>query len=75
MVLVASAGDLDTTGSAVRAHVRLIHETALDYSVDAELTVSLPEIPTARRQELLDQAVNHCPLVNGWAVNLDGETP
>ncbi len=73
VVVVASTSDLDTTGSVVRGQVKLIHETALDYSVDARLSVSLPEIPPARRQSVLDQAVTHCPLVNGWPLELEDE--
>ncbi|WP_410665361.1 OsmC family protein [Amycolatopsis sp. lyj-84] len=73
VVVVASTSDLDTTGSVVRGQVKLIHETGLDYSVDARLSVSLPEIPQTRRQSVLDQAVIHCPLVNGWPVNLEDE--
>jgi osmotically inducible protein OsmC len=66
VVLVASAGDVDTTHSAVRAEVQLSERGAERYEVEAHLTVELPDIPDQnRRRELLDQAVRHCPLVKG----------
>ena len=73
VVLAATTGDLDTTGTAVRARVTLTHENAQDYSIDAELSIALPNVPRERRAELRDQAVRHCPLVNGWTVGLDDE--
>ncbi|ANZ43343.1 hypothetical protein BBK82_37350 [Lentzea guizhouensis] len=71
VVLAATTGDLDTSGSAVRARVTLNHENAQDYSIDAKLSITLPNVPGDRRADLLDQAVRHCPLVNGWSVDLE----
>jgi len=75
VVLAASTGGFDTEDSAVRAEAKLFHDTAQGYSVDARLSVSLPGVPAERRQGVVDQATHHCPLVNGWTVEVDDDFP
>ncbi|MGX7825843.1 OsmC family protein [Actinokineospora sp. 24-640] len=71
LVLVASTGGHDTTGSTVRAEVSLGASGAEAYELDAHLVVEIPEVAGAEaRRGLVDQAVGHCPLAGGWTVTI-----
>ncbi|GGP54563.1 OsmC family protein [Saccharothrix coeruleofusca] len=66
-VIASSAGD-DLTGCQVTAGVSLRHEGTQTYDLDARLKVELPGVPEERRQDLVDLAVSHAPMIGGWHV-------
>ncbi|GAA3462660.1 OsmC family protein [Saccharothrix longispora] len=68
--LIASSGGDDTSGCTVSAGVTLRHEGAEKYDVEARLKVELPNVPESRRQDLVDLAVSHAPLIGGWPVGV-----
>ncbi|GGS55113.1 MULTISPECIES: OsmC family protein [Actinokineospora] len=70
LVIVASSGGHDTSGSSVRAEVTLGESGAEAYDLRARLVVALPNVDTDDRRQLVDQAVGHCPLAGGWDVSL-----
>ncbi|MFC6093189.1 OsmC family protein [Saccharothrix sp. BKS2] len=70
IVLMASSAGDDTSGCVVSAGVSLRHEGAEKYDVDARLKVELPNVPEQRRQELVDLAISHAPLIGGWPVTV-----
>ncbi|MFD0203330.1 MULTISPECIES: OsmC family protein [Saccharothrix] len=71
LVVLASTEGKDTTGSVVRAQVRLGDHGAQSYTIDARLVVELPNVRDPdRRRELVDRAAQHCPLAGGWDVSV-----
>jgi organic hydroperoxide reductase OsmC/OhrA len=64
-----AAEDDDVADCSVAATVSLHHDGADKTGVEARLKVRLPGVPDRRRkQEVVDLATAHAPLVGGWDV-------
>jgi lipoyl-dependent peroxiredoxin len=71
IVLIASSGGDDVRECGVTASVSLRHVGPEKYDLDARLVVELPGVADdRRRQDLVDLAVSHAPLIGGWPVKV-----
>jgi lipoyl-dependent peroxiredoxin len=62
---------LDTTDAAVSASVSIGKISEYAFGLSGELDVYLPNIPTDRKQEVMDLAHDVCPFSNATRGNMD----